>query len=89
MEREKLKNILLKHYSFDMVKSIMCGRQKPSYPKMLQLSREGIPFEAWTNIKSFVKQNTTKPKISGQVLRGVRMRAEGNAKEQGDENSNE
>jgi len=59
MERELFKQKLIKYgYKLGMRKSLACGRAKPSYEAMLVLYREhGIPFEAWEDIKSFLKPN--------------------------------
>ena len=81
MERKKLKNILLKHYSLDMTKSIMCGRQKPSYIKMLVLHKEGIPFWVWQDIKSYLQENDTTPQTRAQELPSVTGCDGGNSKE--------
>ena len=60
MKKEKLKTILNKHYSKDGVKSILCGRMKPSYEVMLKLNEENkIPFTAWKDIKSYVAKSIT------------------------------
>ena len=58
MEREKLKTILLNHYSKDSVKSIFCGRMKPSIEKRIVLNNEfNIPILAWEDIKSYISDN--------------------------------
>jgi len=60
MKKEQLKTILNKYYSFDGVKSILCGRMKPSYKVMLELNeRHKIPFTAWKDIKSFITDSVT------------------------------
>ncbi len=59
MERNKLKQILIKKYSSDSVKSILSGRMKPSYDVMYELHHnEGIPFTAWKDIPLFIQNNT-------------------------------
>lgn len=59
MERKILKKILRKHYdSEDSIKSISCGRMKPSYEKMLDLEADNIPFTAWKDIQSFINDNS-------------------------------
>ena len=68
MKKEKLKTILSQHYSKDAVKSILCGRMKPSYEVMLKLNElHKIPFTAWKDIKSYVTEivtnNETKAKV--------------------------
>ncbi|QKF72761.1 hypothetical protein AFAEC_0570 [Aliarcobacter faecis] len=58
MKREKLKTILLKHYSKDSIKSILCGRMKPSIEKRIVLNKDfNIPILAWENIKSYLAEN--------------------------------
>ena len=64
MEKDIIKKTLQLHYSKDGVKSILCGRRKPSYKMMLTLQeKHHIPFEAWKDIKSFI--NTNIPKARG------------------------
>lgn len=59
MEREILKQILIKIYSNDSVKSILSGRMKPSYETMFDLNKEHkIPFEIWNDIKSYISNDT-------------------------------
>ena len=68
MKKEKLKAILNKHYSKDGVKSILCGRMKPSYEVMLKLNEENkIPFTAWKDIKSYVTEIVTNNETKGKV----------------------
>lgn len=58
MKREKLKTILLKHYSKDSIKSILCGRMKPSIEKRIVLNKDfNIPILAWEDIKSYLTEN--------------------------------
>lgn len=58
MKRKNLKKILSNHYSRDGIKSILCGRMKPSYENMVILKeKHNIPFEAWQDIKSFISEN--------------------------------
>lgn len=58
MKRDELKKILLKHYSKDSVKSILCGRMKPPIKKRIVLNNEfDIPILAWENIKSYLAEN--------------------------------
>ena len=68
MNKEKLKTILSRHYSKDGIKSILCGRRKPSFEVMLKLNElHKIPFTAWKDIKSYVTEivtnNETKAKV--------------------------
>lgn len=55
MESNTLRDILKNYYKNDMVKSIMIGRVKPSYKKMLILNQEhGVPFTAWADLKAYL-----------------------------------
>ena len=68
MKKEKLKTILSQHYSKDGIKSILCGRMKPSYEVMLKLNKQhNIPFEAWKDIKSFINTNIPNTKNNTKV----------------------
>ena len=68
MKKEKLKTILSKHYSKDGIKSILCGRMRPSYEVMLKLNEENkIPFTAWKDIKSYVTEIVTNNENKGKV----------------------
>ena len=68
MKRQKLKSILSSYYSKDSVKSIFCGRMKPSYEVMLKLNKQhNIPFEAWKDIKSFINTNIPNTKENIKV----------------------
>lgn len=64
MEKSKFKQILLKLYSVDMVKSILIGRAKPSYDNMLKLNQDHkIPFTAWADLTSYINNSTTSKKL--------------------------
>ena len=68
MEREKLKTILLNHYSKDSVKSIFCGRMKPSIEKRIILNNEfNIPILAWEDIKSYLSDNLSSIEDKNQL----------------------
>lgn len=68
MKKDIIKKILLLHYSKDSIKSILCGRRKPSYKIMLILQeKHQIPFEAWKDIKSFVTESVTQSKNNAKV----------------------
>ena len=68
MKKEKLKTILSQHYSKDAVKSILCGRMKPSYEVMLKLNeKHKIPFTAWKDIKSFITDSLTNIETNEKV----------------------
>ena len=68
MKRQKIKSILSSYYSKDGVKSIFCGRMKPSYEVMLKLNKQhNIPFEAWKDIKSFINTNIPNTKENIKV----------------------
>jgi len=62
MEREKIKNILLKDYSPETVKSILIGRRKPNAENRYKYEKQyGIPFTAWLDIKSYLNTTTHAP----------------------------
>lgn len=59
MERENLKNILLKYYVDSASNHILRGIRKPSYEVMVELDKKhNIPFDIWTDIKSYLKNDT-------------------------------
>jgi transcriptional regulator with XRE-family HTH domain len=50
-------------YSTDSIKSILCGRMKPTANKMFALEDQfGIPVSAWRDIRSYLQDNTTSNK---------------------------
>jgi hypothetical protein len=57
MTREKLKQSLMAvGYENDSIKSLLCGRAKPSFKKaQLLYSKYGVPFEAWIDIKQYLQ----------------------------------
>lgn len=67
MKREKLKQLLSKHYSVAGVNMILRGERKPSYSVMYQLSEKSdVPFTAWKDITTFIS-NDTKSVETAQV----------------------
>ena len=58
-KRKLLKQILINYgYKNNSIKSLMCGRMKPSYEAMLTLQRKyKVPFTAWEDIKSYLQEN--------------------------------
>jgi hypothetical protein len=63
MNKKELFKKLLKHFASSTVYQLLDGRRRPSYKKILVLKeQEGIPFEAWRDIKSFITDNDTKQK---------------------------
>ena len=61
MKTQNLRKNLKKHYSEDMVKSIMIGRAKPSYENMVKLNKlHKIPFTAWADLPSYLNSTTSK-----------------------------
>ena len=45
-------------YSEHSIKSILIGRRKPKYEKIILLKEKyDIPVEIWKDIKTFLKQN--------------------------------
>ena len=72
MEREKLKTILLNHYSKDSVKSICCGRMKSSIEKRIVLNNEfNIPILAWEDIKSYLSDNLSSIEDKNQLQKEI------------------
>lgn len=68
MKKDIIKKTLLLYYSKDSVKSILCGRRKPSYEVMLKLNEQhNIPFEVWKDIKSFINTNIPNTKENTKV----------------------
>jgi len=67
-KRKLLKQILINYgYKHSSIKSLMCGRMKPSYDAMLVLHRKyKVPFTAWEDIKSYLQENNTKQKNNVQ-----------------------
>lgn len=63
MERKKIQKALLDlGYSYDSMKSLMCGRVKPSMKRAIELNQKyNVPFEVWIDIKSYLKNHTTQP----------------------------
>jgi len=61
MKRFTLKQILTDcGYSNDSIKSIMCGRMRPSYEKIIEMhDNHGIPFDAWQDIRTYLQDNDT------------------------------
>ncbi len=58
MQRVEIKKILELYYSEDSIKSLLCGRRKPSYENMIVLNEmHNIPISAWKDIKSFINKS--------------------------------
>jgi len=62
MKKIKIKKILEQYYKPDMVKSIMLGRARPSYEKMIIFNKHKIPFTAWLDIRSYMNDTKQKSK---------------------------
>jgi hypothetical protein len=62
MKREKLKKILKYFTEADStIRNWLNGTRKPSYPIMLKLNKDhDIPFEAWADIKAYIKKEEQK-----------------------------
>ena len=65
MERQKLKKILQEYYKKDMIKSIMCGRSRPSMDRAVTLKKDhGISIEFWFDVPNSIvkskRQNVLK-----------------------------
>jgi len=52
MKREKIVEILKKHYSKHTVNSLLTGRRLPSFSKAIELEKEGIPLAYWKKNKA-------------------------------------
>lgn len=72
MERNALKTILKQYYSADMVKSILIGRARPSYKRIVELYEiYEIPFLAWKDIRLYITDEKNKePSESVQLIVG-------------------
>jgi len=64
MKREKLKSILEEFYhSRATVNHILRGIRRPNYENILAINKKyKVPFEVWTDIKSYLQENDTKQK---------------------------
>ena len=64
MKREQIQKALLANgYSYDSMKSLMCGRAKPSMKRAIELNKNfKVPFEVWIDIKSYLQDNNTSNK---------------------------
>jgi len=72
MEREKLKNILLHYYTLPSANHILRGIRRPSYENILLMNeKHGIPFSAWRDIKSFLREDNTKKSSVRATAKGV------------------
>ena len=62
MKRKKIQKALLENgYTYDTMKSIMCGRSRPSMKRAIELKQNHkVPFEVWIDIKSYLQKNDTK-----------------------------
>jgi len=60
MKRKYLKNSLKQiGYSVDTIKSLMCGRAKPSMTKAIELKiKFDIPLDAWLDIKAYLQSKS-------------------------------
>jgi len=72
MERKKIQKALLDlGYSYDSMKSLMCGRAKPSMRRAITLyERYGIPLDVWIDIKSYLRENDTKKGSARATAKG-------------------
>lgn len=59
MTKKELTKILKKIYSEPMVKVVRTGKVRPSYDKMLILKKQGIPLEAWEDIREWLNKKAT------------------------------
>lgn len=74
MKREKLKKILLNYYKEPATNHILRGIRRPSYEKILAMhEKHQIPFDAWRDIKSYLREDDTKTKKSEQEFKGAKV----------------
>lgn len=57
MNKHEIKKILNKYYKPETVRKLTEGKCFPSLKKAIVLQRDGIPVEAWENIKSYINEN--------------------------------
>lgn len=70
MKRVHLKKILKIYYSEDSIKSLLCGRRKPSYQNMIILNeKHNIPIYAWKDIKTFLKCSISNEQNKNEYLK--------------------
>jgi len=71
MKRKEIQTALLKNgYSYDSMKSLMCGRAKPSMTRAIELNQKfNVPFEVWIDIKSYLQENDTKKHSTTPIQR--------------------
>lgn len=59
MEKQEIKKILNKYYKPETVRKLTDGKCFPSLKKAIVLQRDGIPVEAWENIKSYINESVS------------------------------
>ena len=57
MKKQEIKKILNKYYKPETVRKLIDGKCFPSLKKAIVLQRDGIPVEAWENIKSYINES--------------------------------
>lgn len=66
MDYKQLQGVLRAYYGEDSVKHLLApknNKPRPSYEKMYILwEKHGIPFQAWKDIKAWLKEQETKEK---------------------------
>jgi len=68
MEKNTLRTILSQYYSTPGINKILKGDRRPRYEIILELHRKHkIPFDAWIDIKSFIKNDTKTSTKSSSV----------------------
>ena len=71
-----MKKILLKKlqefYSEKMAYAILSGNRKPKYEVIIALHKNSeVPFDAWLNIKSYLRENDTKQSTKHATAKGA------------------
>ncbi|WP_169975873.1 hypothetical protein [Campylobacter sp. RM16191] len=56
MTKKELTKILKRRYSESMVKKVRAGIVKPSGKKRDEFFGDGIPYEAWSNIRQWLEE---------------------------------
>lgn len=56
MKKHEIKKILNKYYKPETVRKLIDGKCFPSLKKAISLQRDGIPVEAWEDIKIYINE---------------------------------
>lgn len=76
MKRENLKKILLNYYADSASNHILRGDRKPSYEIIVKLHKKhNIPFDVWTDIKSYLENDTKQETKESSTLKNEKVSA--------------